>query len=366
METNLYRASREWASRPDDERYLTLQALREACLRERNESWTSEPEISDLRVITDNDGLGLQLFRPRQGDISVVRPTHWAFNQLAQYAKCPAAFLREQPDDMTRDILNWNLENRAMREDIQIYARTNGKNMLRAITTPDYGRILDLDVVDTVIKVNVNGNWVVPSEFNKHDSNYKNTLEGTTLYKGDRNVFIFLVDETNPVMLPGETEPYYRGFFAWNSEVGQSTFGLQMFLYRFVCLNRIVWGVSDIQELRIKHTKHALKRFLNEGAKWLEAYSHEATTPIVAKIEAAKRLEIKPKKGDTMVDWLQDQGFGKKFSQLALTRAQEEENGIPSLWNVIQGVTAEARYLPFADDRVEIERAAGKLMAMVA
>ncbi len=50
------------------------------------------------------------------------------------------------------------------------------------------------------------------------------TKDTTTLYASDRDVFLFLVDDLNPIeagRLPdGSPDFYFRGFYCWNSEVG--------------------------------------------------------------------------------------------------------------------------------------------------
>jgi len=49
------------------------------------------------------------------------------------------------------------------------------------------------------------------------------TKDTTTLYASDRDVFLFLVDDTHPIeagKLPnGDPDLYFRGFYCWNSEV---------------------------------------------------------------------------------------------------------------------------------------------------
>jgi hypothetical protein len=111
--------------------------------------------------------------------------------------------------------------------------------------------------------VNTDGRWVIPAA----SYTTKNPKRATTLYASDRDVFIFLVDPKNPVEVNGEQ--LFRGFMTWNSEVGSAVFGLTTFLYRYVCDNRIIWGATDVQELRIRHTGGAPERFAYEGEKYL-------------------------------------------------------------------------------------------------
>lgn len=47
------------------------------------------------------------------------------------------------------------------------------------------------------------------------------TKDTTTLYASDRDVFLFLVDDTNPIeagrLADGSPDLYFRGFYCWNS-----------------------------------------------------------------------------------------------------------------------------------------------------
>src|SRR3954467_10248104 len=92
------------------------------------------------------------------------------------------------------------------------------------------------------------------------------TAETTTFYASDRDVFVFLVDDLNPIeagRLPdGSPDLYFRGFYAWNSEVGSRTLGIASFFLRAVCQNRTLWGVEQFEELTIRHSKYAASRSL--------------------------------------------------------------------------------------------------------
>ena len=91
------------------------------------------------------------------------------------------------------------------------------------------------------------------------------TKDTTTLYASDRDVFLFLVDDTNPIeagRLPdGSPDLYFRGFYCWNSEVGSKTLGIASFYLRAVCMNRNLWGVENFEEITIRHSKFAAPAF---------------------------------------------------------------------------------------------------------
>ena len=356
----LNQASREWSVRPNDQRFLTLEDLHRSVLARKRESWTAAPACTELRVLpTEDGGIGVEVLDPTHGDRRMLSPTNWSFNQLAQFAEAPASYLRKLPPDLASINLQYGLEHGAKQNPL-VLAQSNGNNTLRAMTSTSYGRIWDHQVVESVQKVNSDGRWVIPSA----SYSTTNPLRATTLYASDRDVFIFLVDPKNPIEVG--KEQLFRGFFAWNSEVGAAVFGLTTFLYRYVCDNRIVWGATDVKELRIRHTGGAPERFAYEGAKYLKRYAEEASAPIIEQIQSAQNKEVKTllKKDQKMEDWLADRGFTKAQAKASIETAQAEEGQARSVWDIIQGVTAYARSIPNTDTRVELETRAGKLMQL--
>lgn len=88
--------------------------------------------------------------------------------------------------------------------------------------------------------------WKVPGVLDCSTGTYNPRVDiskdTATLYASDRDVFLFLVDDLNPIeagTLPdGNPDLFFRGFYCWNSEVGAKTLGLASFYLRAVCQNR--------------------------------------------------------------------------------------------------------------------------------
>ena len=334
----------------------------------RENSFTVHTPTKDMRVKVvgeQGDGLAMEAFDHTQGRVEEFNPTHWGFGQLAVYAQAPASYLRRIPAELAAINLQWGLENNPTREDTVLMGYRNGATKLRAMTSASYGRIWDEQVIEAVQRVNINGNWKVPyATYQDSDP-----LRATTLYASDRDVFVFLVDDQNPITIGDET--LFRGFFAWNSEVGSATFGLTTFLYRTVCDNRMVWGADNIRELRIRHNAGAPDRFAYEGAKYLDQYANASSSKIVDAISKAKEFELPASSTDeedsnTWSKWLQNRGFTAKQARDAVDTAREEEGEARNLWDIINGITASARRIKHTDDRVKLETAAGRLMDQVA
>ena len=366
MGIQLHELHTQWATRRDDERFLSLADLKAHVQARKNESWTATPNTAAMQVIPSEAGVAISVFDPTAGQRRELILTNWAFGQLSQYASSPAAYLRKLPPELAAINLQWGLERSPLRDDSLVLARSNGTHELRAMTSTSYGRIWDHQVVEAVERVNHDGRWQIPA------ASYATTnpKRATTLYASDRDVFIFLCDPNHPIEVPGETEPLFRGFMTYNSEVGSAVFGLSTFLYRRVCDNRIIWGATDVKELRIRHTGGAPQRFAYEGARYLRHYAEESTQKIVEGITRAKNaaLPIKQdeKAQDSVTSWLQSRGFTKSQATASYQSAVGEEGRARSVWDIVNGITAYARSIPNADARVELETRAGKLMADVA
>jgi hypothetical protein len=361
--TNINVASTQWANRPDDQRFLSIADLKASVDQRKSESWTLSTQVKDLRAKVSEKGLVLDAFDRTRGERTDLEPSHWAFGQLASYAGAPAPYLRKLPFELAAINLQWGLEHAPIRDDALVLGQSNGHQAVRAMTSTSYGRIWDSEVVEAVERVNPDGRWQVPA------ASYasSNPKRATTLYASDRDVFMFLVDPEHPIAVPGEKSPLFRGFYVWNSEVGAATFGLTTFLYRYVCDNRIIWGATDVQELRIRHTGGAPQRFAYEGAKYLERYANESTASLVEPIVKAQAFEVPQaeKPGSGWESWLRDRGFSAAESKSAVQSAIAEEGEARSLWDIVNGITASARQLTHTDARVELETRAGKLLSYV-
>ena len=240
---------------------------------------------------------GLALMLP--GSDTPVAPTHWSFGQLASQVGAPAAYLRQLPAALAGINLQYGLTaNRA--EQIKTLETDDGRVELRAVTGPDYGRIFDHELVEAVQRIAGNGTgdtrWKVPGVLDWSTGIYNPRVDiskdTTTLYASDRDVFLFLVDDLNPIeagRLPdGSPDLYFRGFYCWNSEVGAKTLGMASFYLRAVCQNRNLWGVEDFEEITIRHSKYAASRFAHEAAPALLNFANSSPMPFVNGIKAAR------------------------------------------------------------------------------
>ena len=369
------RVSSEWFSRPDDERYLSLSALHAAVRARADQATARTVETRSLRVEASRDNAErMALIVP--GRDEPVAPTHWSFGQMCSLVGVPAGYLRQLPAPLAGiNMQHGLLSHRA--ELIKTLEADDGRIELRAVTGPDYGRIWDHELVSAVMKIAGDGvgdtRWKVPGLLDwssmRHNPCVEVTKDTTTLYASDRDVFLFLVDDTHPIeagRLPnGEPDLYFRGFYCWNSEVGSKTLGMASFFLRAVCMNRNIWGAEGFEEISIRHNKFAANRFAHEAAPALEAFANSSPAPFMAGIKAS-RERIVARTDDDREGFLRKQGFSKTETAKIIATVLDEEGRAPeSIFNFVQGITALARSKPHQDARLELEGKAAKLLAGV-
>ena len=199
------RVSSEWFSRPDDERYLSLSALHEAVRPRAARATARTVETRSIRVeakVNDVDRLALAI--PGRGE--PVSPTHWSFGQLCGLVGAPSGYLRELPAPLAGINLQQGLASHRA-ELVKTLEAGDGRVELRAVTGPDYGRIWDHELVGAVMRIAGDGvgdtRWKVPGTLDwstmTHNPYVEVTKGTTTLYASDRDVFLFLVDDTHPI-----------------------------------------------------------------------------------------------------------------------------------------------------------------------
>lgn len=363
----LTQASRQWASRPEDQRFVNLYDLLSVVRHQRERSVQGVVSSRRLQAephpLDQNKGLVIT----ENGDI-VSEPTHWSFGQLAQLAAAPASYLRKLPAPLAADAINYGLRFLRDAEDVGILRTEQdfGNAELRAATGPRYGRIWNEDIVTALIQKfgnGVDGQFKVPGEFGKA---VPITKANTTIYGSDRDIFVFLADEERRIEVPnrrnGEPGSLARGFFVWNSEVGSQSIGAAFFLFDYVCMNRIVWGVEGFKEIRLRHTVSAPDRWLEEVTPVLMEYANASAAPIEATITAAREKKLE----DDLDAFLAKRFTKSEASQIKQAHIREEDRPIETVWDVVTATTAHAKSIQHQDDRVAMERKGGAILDLVA
>ena len=100
-----YTAHREWASRPPDERYASVQALYDAARARRDRTEERDIVAVDFRTTAVDNDLVLHEVSGRTAAL-----THWSFGQLATIASAPPNYLRSLPAAIASSAINVGLQ----------------------------------------------------------------------------------------------------------------------------------------------------------------------------------------------------------------------------------------------------------------
>ena len=178
---------------------------------------------------------------------------------------------------------------------------------------------------------------------------------------------MFLADENRGIEIANRRHGQYGqmalGFFMWNSEVGDSTVGIDFFGYDYACSNRNVWGAKMFGSIRIRHTASAPDKWLEQIQPALTAYAEASTENVAATIKAAQQAKI-----ETDLDaFLKNRKFTKtEATAIKLAHIREEERPIETLWDLNTAITAHAKTIGWQNERVAMERRGGDILDLVA
>lgn len=390
MSINLMRAHRQWASRPSDERFWNLDDLLRNCEDDRLNSVNIRIPASRIAVSCLNGDIRLN------GNANTTAGfTNYSFGQFCRYAGCPPTFLPSLNPETAVTVLNERLEKtieeRELADDhgMRFYMRnTDNGPVIRAMLSDAYQRLHDYDIVSRLIDFQSLG-WRIPPA-RPVDNNFPGSRIATEedcldvrsflsvhpgdviapagLYRGDRNMFCFMVNEDRRID-DGSEGGLSRGFFVENSEVGDSSFRITMFLYRVVCGNHIVWGAENVTMVRFRHTKNIDAKAMNSLKVDLVKWADESSVEQEATIRKLQRFEIANNKED-VVEFIYNQlgpAIGKRQAGDIYDDGvvNADVDGHPkTVYGYANAITRFSQSLTNADGRHKMDLAAGELMKM--
>src|SRR5258708_8618647 len=246
-----YTAHRDWASRPPDERYASVHALYDAARARRLR--TEERTIETVALRTEavaSDALALRDTSGRQTAL-----TNWSFEQLAGIAAAPPKYLRTLPAAIASDAINYGLR-RQRREQQQLLVDRDDPWTVHAVTSPRYARVHHDELAGRVLDLMTqHPAWSLPLGYKDGVFGAERLPPGASL--GARAMFLFLVDGNRDLDDPTDTSHagLFRGFILRNSDVGAAALTLDVFLFRAVCGNHIIWGFQHVVRFRPPHAR---------------------------------------------------------------------------------------------------------------
>lgn len=361
----LFHAANQWATRPDDERFSSLEEMYRACKRYADSARGATVRWGDLRVEARGDDLGLV---GKAGVPATV--TNYAFGQLAARVGAPAGYLRDLPATLAAQNLNFGFANRGETgTDASLLFHRNGSLLLRAAVSTRYQRVWNYEVVDRLMGL-CDRHGLVPAHRTFDWADRDAEIDGSdpdldrALYASDHDMFAFIMSPDRVVVDP-VGQPLRRGIIVQNSEVGDKRFEFLGFFFRDVCANHIVWGAERLAEVSFRHVGDVdakMRDAVVEVRRYLDG---------AASIDEAKFEGFKARIGGTKEEVLdalfgkRSLGIPKKTLEAGYDAVVPDEDGDPrSVWGMAQGLTRVSQESKFAEDRVALDRAAGKLLSI--
>ena len=358
----LFHANRQWATRPEDERFLTLEAMHAATKAHADAARVQRVEWSDVKLVPSG-GENVSIV----GTSGVPAPlTNYAFGQLAGLAGAPTSYLRDLPATLAAENLNHGLRTKVGGSANFLFHQNGGGLVLRAANTEIYSRLWDYQVIERLVDLSARHDLEPAGQtFNwGSDAFTPNADAPKALFASNHDMFAFLKSRERAIVDPTGKAHLFRGVIVSNSEVGDKALTIMGFNFRDVCCNFIIWGATELATVRFAHVGEI-------GRKWDEALVQvrryfDADTSF----EKARFEQVTKRIAGTKEELL-DVLFGKK-STLGLTRKAltasydavvPDEDGDPlTAWGFAQGVTRHSQTVKYADERTELDRAAGKLL----
>lgn len=357
---NLDFVSREWAARPADQRFYSLESARDAMKALHLASRGARVKTSSLSVQPSGDDL---LLVGKSG--TTARFNNWSFGQLAGLASAPASYLSTLPAPQAAADLNFSLAKRIEEDgddDLQLLVRLgDGEYTLGAVNGKIYTRLWNEQVLSRLIDLTAGSDWELPVSRHPLDNG-----QGV-LFASDRDMTVLLKDDTNRVQ-DGSEGGLMRAVVVRNSEVGSAKFSVWAAYLRAICGNLILWGVEKSVEVAFRHVGDGMdERSLLALNGLLNTHREAPARELEARIERLKTVEFGPSR-EGMVDHLFSRKIApRKTLESAYTLCEQAEPDLNprSPWGMAQGLTRYSQMAPNFDRRVEVDKAAAKVLDLI-
>lgn len=355
----LFKASKQWANRPADERFESVQALYDATRGYFESAVEADVNWRDLRVEKVDEDVRLV-----GGEQQPARLTNWAFGQLAARVGAPASYLRELPATLAAQNLNHGLKERGEREPnatAQLLIHRNGSMLVRALTSDKYSRIWNWEVAQRMLELGPLGWEPARADIRTREDDFP------ALYASDHDMFAFLRNPNLTIDERGSSGAVYRGVIVENSEVGAAALKATRFLYREMCGNHIIWGASELVDVSVRHVGSIAEK-MQRWELLLTEYANSSASDDEAMISRAKSTVIADTKEGVLdkLFGIRSLGISRKTLEASYDAVVPDEDGAATtVWGMVQGITRHSQTLPFADKRNDLDRAAGRVLEKI-
>jgi hypothetical protein len=356
-----YTAHREWASRPPDERYQSVHALYVAARARRARTEERHLVTGDFRTeAVASDAIALRDASGRQAAL-----THWSFEQLAGIAAAPPKYLRTLPATIASDAINYGLR-RQRRDEHQVFADHADPWTVHAITSPRYARVHHDELAARVLDLMaLHPDWSLPLGYK--DGVYGAERVPSGAYLGDRDMFLLLIDGNRDLDDPTDVTHagLFRGFILRNSDVGAAALTLDLFLFRAICANHVIWGFQHVAGFRRRHIGASIQEAWTVSLQTVQAALDADTADDRTMLLRTTSQELGPTREAVVDTAVQRLELSQKQANEAYALAERYETNPRSVWGYVQGLTRLSQHTPWQDGRFALDRAASRLLTTV-
>lgn len=178
-------------------------------------------------------------------------------------------------------------------------------------------------------------------------------------------MFLFVVDGNRDLDDPTDrtNAGLFRGFVLRNSDVGAAALTLDLFLFRIICGNHIIWGFQHVATFRRRHVGASIQREWSTSLRSLHATLDADTASDRALILRASSQELGANRDAVIEAAVRRLELSHKSANQAYGLAEQHEANPRSVWGYVQGLTRLSQSTPYQDERFTLDRAASRLLA---
>jgi hypothetical protein len=147
--------------------------------------------------------------------------------------------------------------------------------------------------------------------------------------------------------------------------VGAAALTLDLFLFRMVCGNHIIWGFQHVAGFRRRHVGASIQDDWTRSLEHVRSALDADTTAERTTILRSTIQELGPTRDAVLETVVQRHDLSQKHAAKAYTLAEQYETNPRSVWGYVQGLTRLSQRTPWQDGRFALDRAASRLLTSV-
>lgn len=266
MNATISLAGSRWAQRPADQRHGSVAALLDRAQARKAQGETRSVALDDLHAAPAGDGsISLHI-----GDEALL-PTPFAAAQLSRWVGLPPKAVQVLSPELGAAALNERIAVTVAQGEGRLWQaliEPNGgdRATLRALTSPQYARAWDADLIERLLLPLLDEGWAPATASGQRGA------AQAGLFSSDRDLFCFLVHPgAEHRLLAPHGRPMQRGLIVRNSEVGGVALSLRAFWFDAWCTNHMIFGAQSALDLSVAHRRGSRAPLDRLADAWSEA-----------------------------------------------------------------------------------------------